>query len=115
MVLVWAPLLRGFHGDLGGELIELLMRPDCSRRTSLNGTGSAAQNSRHGLLGLVGLSRRHGIQPALAPKLPPRQKIEAGHGLRKRQRPKQRAGRRACGNAGVGAVDEWVQAVDRQQ
>ena len=105
--------LRNLDGDLGGKVVEALMRPDRSRRTALDRAGiagfDALQRWIQHLLGGICLRRGRWIQRR---DRVPRQNIQASHRLRERLHPEQRAGRQAGRNAGsVGALRERADAV----
>ena len=110
------PFRGNGYRDRGRKPSELLVRPDRARGASLDGArvtrGHAFERRIQHLLGLVGLSRRRGIQGR---DRVPRQDIEARHRLRERLDAEQRAAREARRNARIRAADERVQAMLPEQ
>src|SRR5690349_10884660 len=103
------------YGHLRRQLGELLMRPDRAGWTTFDGTGTAAQDRGNGLLGLIGLCLRRGVQGI---DCVTRQDVEPGHGLGKWQGAKQWAARRTGGYTAAVSVRtayEGVESVNGSQ
>ena len=114
-----SPLLRDLNCDLGRELCKALVCPDRPRRSPLDRSrvtcSHSFQRSIQGLLCLIGVSGRSGIQDRHSI---PRQHVEAWHRLAEGLDAKQRTGRQPGWNVGVVGIDapsERAQAPDRQK
>src|SRR5262249_8238238 len=97
VVVVLRPFLGNLDGDLGWEVLEVLVRPDRSRRASLIGTGIARPHPLQRSVPtvpplLLDLGLRRWIQEP--GRRVPRQHIEGVAGLREWLGTEQRARRR---------------------